>query len=106
MNQVVKIRVSATTPLPENLSEDRILQRLEALTELAKQRRIDAGENGFAGGRGGDDLHFLTTEERATLHSLRLMLPSFGEAAIMAKARIAARLTSIRALRAPCVLRA
>jgi len=67
-----------------------IRDQLEALTVIARERRLGAAPD-FAGAVGGTDFDFMTPEERELRHQL-LQFPTFAEDRAAAQQRIAARI--------------
>ncbi len=78
------------------------LERLNQLTELARQRRME-GEfrsNSSDGCVGGYDLHWLDSSELEERHRLLQSLPTFREDAAAARGRVQKRIAAIRAQQA------
>lgn len=69
------------------------MQIIDVLTEIAKERRAEC-DSGFSAAMGGADIHFMTGPERALRHQMVLLLPTFAEQRIAAKANIAARIAA------------
>ena len=77
------------------MEKDEILSALDRLTAIAKARRAECSE-GREGSIGGDDLHYLTSDERAERHRLIQLLPSPHDEAKAAHQRVLSRIAAIR----------
>lgn len=82
-------------------TEAELTGRLSALTDRASERRreLDAKDSVMLLAMGGAGIHYMTDGERQEMHAIKLALPTFGEQAVAAKARIAARLAARKAAR-------
>jgi len=78
------------------LSTDDCIAQIDALSRIAKARMAECNP-GIAGVLGGSEFDFMTSDERALLHELKLSLPSEGQLRLEAKARIAKRIQDRRA---------
>lgn len=72
-----------------------IRSQLDALTAIARERRLGAAPD-FAGAVGGADIDFMTPEKRELRHQLLMQFPTFAEDRAAARQRIAERIAARR----------
>lgn len=75
--------------------EASVSERLSLLTEAARERMTTCSD-WLAGVMGGAEVDFMTAEEKAMRHELLMSLPSPGQLAQEARARIAQRIADRR----------
>lgn len=68
------------------------LDEIKTLSDLAEQRKKKAEPKGMNQELANPSLSYLTSDEKARFHELKLSLPSHGEEALKAKIRIRQRI--------------
>ncbi len=82
--------------LEPKMTPQQIIARIDAISAIAEARRPD-GSSCMVSAMGGATIDFMTSEERAEVHALKMQLPTFAEEREAARARVAARIAARRA---------
>lgn len=86
---------TSQTPKP---TEQEIVARIDEIGAVARARMLQSDPITFAS-RGGAEVDFMTPEELAELHALKMALPTFGEMREAARERIKAKIAARKANR-------
>ena len=69
--------------------------RLDELAKIANERKAECSDT-FVTTRGGAGIEFLTQDERAEMHALKMQLPTYAQMRHEARVRIAERVANRR----------
>jgi hypothetical protein len=85
--------MSVQTSTAAAQSLEMVLQRIDEISALGEARKRDASD-WFVALHGGATVDFLTQEELAEMHTLKMKLPTFTQLRLEASERLKARIAS------------